>query len=165
MEMLKITSLRPGANPNNPQAPNAVNYDEAKANPYPILPDPLTLKNGKKVTSAKMWWNQRRPEIVEDFDREVYGRVPKNVPKVKWEVTNTTKEMKFDLPGGKRRQIQSEANRQWAALTADDLRSFDGKRDNLVNLLENRYGFAKRRAEREAEWFFSQFEDRLRQAT
>jgi hypothetical protein len=98
MEMMKITSLRPGANPNNPQAPNAVNYDEAKANPYPNLPDPLILKNGKKVTSAKVWWNQRRPEIVEDFDREVYGRVPKNVPKVNWEVTNTTKETKFDLP-------------------------------------------------------------------
>src|SRR5215468_7518789 len=98
LEALKITSLRPGANPNNPQAPNAVNYDEAKANPYPKLPDLLVLKNGKKVTSAKVWWNQRRPEIVEDFDREVYGRVPKNVPKVTWEVTNTTKETKFDLP-------------------------------------------------------------------
>ena len=36
-----------------------------------------------------MWWNQRRPEIVEDFDREVLGRVPKNVPKVTWEVTKT----------------------------------------------------------------------------
>ncbi len=82
---------------NNPQAPNAVNYDESKANPYPSLPDPLLLKNGKKVTSAKMWWNQRRPEIVEDFDREVYGRVPKNIPNVKWEVTNTTKETKFEI--------------------------------------------------------------------
>jgi len=98
MGLLKITSLRPGANPNNPQAPNAVNYDESKANPYPNLPDPLVLKNGKKVTSAKMWWNQRRPEIVEDFDREVYGRVPKNVPRVKWEVTDTTKETKFGIP-------------------------------------------------------------------
>jgi hypothetical protein len=47
LEALKITSLRPGANPNNPQAPNAVNYDESKANPYPKLPDPLVLKNGK----------------------------------------------------------------------------------------------------------------------
>src|SRR5262245_7567800 len=65
LEALKITSLRPGANPNNPQAPNAVNYDESKANPYPKLPDPLVLKNGKKVTSAKMW-RQRRPEIFED---------------------------------------------------------------------------------------------------
>jgi hypothetical protein len=97
LEQLKITSLRPGANPNDPKAPNAVNYDESKANPYPKLPDPLVLKNGKKVTSAKTWWNQRRPEIVEDFDREVYGRVPKNVPKVNWEVT-TTKETKFDIP-------------------------------------------------------------------
>ena len=35
MEQLKIASLRPGANPNDPKAPNAVNYDESKANPYP----------------------------------------------------------------------------------------------------------------------------------
>jgi hypothetical protein len=96
LEALKITSLRPGASPNL-QAPNAANYDESKANPYPKLPDPLVLKNGKKVTSAKMWRQQRRPEIVEDFDREVYGRVPKNVPKAHWEVT-TTNETKFDIP-------------------------------------------------------------------
>src|SRR5215470_2526657 len=98
LEQLKITSLRPGANPNDPKAPNAVNYDESKANPYPKLPDPLALKNGKKVTSAKMWWQQRRPEIVEDFDREVYGRVPKNVPKVNWEVTNTVKDKVGQYP-------------------------------------------------------------------
>jgi hypothetical protein len=97
LETLKITALRPGANPNNPQAPNAVNYDESKANPYPKLPDPLTLKNGRKVTSAKMWAERRRPEIIEDFDREIYGRVPKNAPKVTWEVT-TTNETKFDIP-------------------------------------------------------------------
>ncbi len=98
MEQLKITTLRPGANPNDPKAVNAVNYDEAKANPWPKLPDPLVLKNGKKVTSAKVWWNQRRAEIIEDFDREVYGRVPQNVPKVKWEVVSTSNEIKFDVP-------------------------------------------------------------------
>jgi hypothetical protein len=49
------------------------------------------LNNGKKVTTAEVWWKQRRPEIVEAFDREVYGRVPKNVPKVKWEVKSTEK--------------------------------------------------------------------------
>ncbi len=98
MAQLKIASLRPGANPNDPKAPNAVNYDESKANPYPNLPDSLVLKNGKKVASAKVWWNQRRPEIIEDFDREVYGRVPKTVPKVKWEVVSTTNETKFDVP-------------------------------------------------------------------
>jgi hypothetical protein len=93
MDVLHITALREGANGSNPDAPNAANYDEAKANPYPNLPDPLTLKNAGKVTTAQMWWNQRRPEIVEDFDREVYGRIPKVTPKVNWEVKSKTTEM------------------------------------------------------------------------
>ncbi len=88
MGQLGIKALRPGPS-GNESAPNHANYDEATANPYPNLPDVLTLKNGKKVTSPTMWWDQRRPEIVEDFDREVLGRVPKNVPKVTWEVTKT----------------------------------------------------------------------------
>ncbi|HEX7569992.1 MAG TPA: acetylxylan esterase, partial [Verrucomicrobiae bacterium] len=81
----------PGAEGMNRQAPNWQNTDEAKANPFPNLPDPLTLKNGEKVTTPEMWWKQRRPEIVENFDREVYGRVPANVPKVAWKITSTTK--------------------------------------------------------------------------
>jgi hypothetical protein len=89
--------LRGGANGSNPQAPNYANYDESKANPYPQLPDPLVMKNGKKVTTAKMWWDQRRPEIVEDFDREIYGRMPKAVPGVKWEVVKTTQETNGDV--------------------------------------------------------------------
>src|SRR5215469_5700204 len=89
MGQLGIHKLRPGPS-GNESAPNHANYDEATANPFPDLPDALTLKNGKKVTSAEMWWKQRRPEIVEDFDREVLGRVPKETPKVKWEVTSTT---------------------------------------------------------------------------
>jgi hypothetical protein len=97
MDLLHITSLRRGAD-GDPKSANAANYDESKANPYPKLPDPLLLKNGKKVTTAKMWWNQRRPEIVEDFDREVYGRVPKSAPKVNWEVVSTTKEMNGEVP-------------------------------------------------------------------
>jgi len=80
LDLLHIASLRP---PVNARQIGSANYDESKANPYPALPDPLVMKNGKKVTTAKMWREQRQPEIVEDFDREVYGRVPKNVPKVK----------------------------------------------------------------------------------
>lgn len=98
MDLLHITFLRPGANGNNPQAPNAANYDESKANPYPNLPNPLVLKSGKKVTSAKIWWDRRRDEIVEDFDREIYGRVPRITPRVKWEVISTTREVKYDAP-------------------------------------------------------------------
>src|SRR5215210_6500726 len=89
LDQLQISSTRPGPS-GNPQAPNAANSDEAEASPYTSLPDPLVRKNGKKVTTAKMWWSQRRPEIVEDFDREIYGRVPTNTPKVNWEVTSTT---------------------------------------------------------------------------
>jgi hypothetical protein len=63
--------------------------DEATANPYKeTMPELMTFKDGTKVTSADQW-PKRRAEIIEDFEREVYGRVPKNVPKVKWEVTST----------------------------------------------------------------------------
>ena len=41
---------------------------------------------------------EQQPEIVEDFDREVYGWVPKNIPKVKWEVVSTTNEMNGSYP-------------------------------------------------------------------
>jgi len=88
MQQLGIRRLRPGPSGNN-NAPNPANYDEAKANPFPVLPDVLTLKNGTRVTTPEMWWNERRPEIVEDFEREILGRVPRNAPKVTWEVVNT----------------------------------------------------------------------------
>jgi hypothetical protein len=88
MKQLGVTKLRPGPS-GTPTAPNYANTDEAKANPFPNLPEVLTLKNGTKVTTSAMWWNQRRPEILEEFDREVLGRVPRNVPKVTWTVTNT----------------------------------------------------------------------------
>src|SRR5579864_9378457 len=58
MDMLHITSLRRGAD-GDPIAANAANYGVTKANPNPILPDPLLLKNGKKVTSAQMWLDER----------------------------------------------------------------------------------------------------------
>ena len=87
MEQLGIKALRPGPS-GNESAPNHANYDAALANPYPDLPDVLTLKNGTKVTTPALW-NQRRREIVEDFEREVLGRVPVNVPKVNWEVVKT----------------------------------------------------------------------------
>jgi hypothetical protein len=89
LELLKITSTRPGPS-GTPTAPNAANTDESKATQYTSVPDPLIFNDGKPVKTEKEWWQKRRPEIVELFDREIYGRVPKNVPKVKWEVVKTT---------------------------------------------------------------------------
>jgi hypothetical protein len=118
MDLLKIKELRPGPS-GNPKAPNAANLDESKANPYPNLPDPLALKNGQKVTTAEAWWKQRRPEIVEDFDREIYGRVPKDTPKVKWEVTETTKEMNGDVPVVVKKLIGHVDNSTYPLITVD----------------------------------------------
>jgi hypothetical protein len=85
MDLLKISAIPPGAVSSSPAT-----YDEAMANPYPNLPDPLILKNGQKVTSAATWRNRRRAELLEDFQREIYGRTPKQTPKVTWEVVRTT---------------------------------------------------------------------------
>lgn len=97
MDLLHITSIRRGAD-GDPKSPNAANYDESKAGSLENLPDPLKLNNGKPVTSPSMWWDQRRPEIVELFDREIVGRVPKNVPKVNWEVLSASNEKNGDFP-------------------------------------------------------------------
>ena len=119
MELLGIKEIRRGANGNNPKADNAANYDESKANPYPDLPDPLTLQNGKKVTSAEMWWKERRPEIVEDFNREVYGRVPKDTPKVKWEVTSTEKHTVGEIPAITKRLVGRVDNSSYTPITVE----------------------------------------------
>jgi hypothetical protein len=93
MKELKISAIPPGAVGSSPAT-----YIEADANPYPDLPDPLTLKNGRKVATAAVWKNQRRAEVLEDFQREIYGRTPKNVPKVTWKIISTLNETEGDVP-------------------------------------------------------------------
>jgi hypothetical protein len=92
MDKLGIKSLRPGRNGMNKDHPNYANYDETKANPYPKLPDPLVTLAGLPVATADDWWKVRRPELIELFDREIYGRMPKETPKVTWEVLSTADE-------------------------------------------------------------------------
>jgi hypothetical protein len=94
---LGIVHLRPGKN-GNENAPNAANYDENNANPCPVLPEILQLNNGKKATSPDMWWKERRPEIVEEFEKEVYGRLPHNIPSVNWKVKIVDKEFVNRIP-------------------------------------------------------------------
>src|SRR5438874_6688209 len=87
LDQLKIpaSAMRPGPNGMNRNAPNYQNTDEAKANPWPQLPEMMVTKSRQPVTTPELWWKVRRPEIVEYFDAEVYGRVPRDVPKVTWE--------------------------------------------------------------------------------
>ncbi len=119
LQLLNIDSLRPGRNGMDPNAPNYANYDESKANPYPVLPDPLVLQNGQRVTTAEMWWQLRRPEIVEDFDREIYGRVPDDTPRVIWEVVSTTSDTNGGIPIITKKLIGHVDNSSYPAITVD----------------------------------------------
>jgi len=118
MEQLGIRSLRSGPS-GNEQAPNHANYDEALANPFPNLPEVLTLANGRKVTTADAWWKQRRPEIVEDFEREVLGRVPKSVPTITWTVAATTETTIGTHPVLGRQLVGHADNSAYPAINVD----------------------------------------------
>lgn len=102
MAQLGITALRPGPS-GDPSAPDHANTDEAKANPYPDWPDALTFPDGSKVATPQQWWTRRRPQIVAAFEREAYGRVPADAPKVTWREAASEKE--FWLSGGAFRAV------------------------------------------------------------
>ncbi len=118
LEQLHIDSTRPGPS-GNPQAPNAANTDESKATPYTSLPNPLILNNGQLVTTAKIWWEKRRPELVEYFDREIYGRVPDNVPKVNWELVSTSYDTSNHVPAITRKLIGHVDNSSYPSITVN----------------------------------------------
>ncbi|MBN1558744.1 acetylxylan esterase [candidate division KSB1 bacterium] len=117
MQTLGITELRPGPS-GNPEAPNAANRDEAKATPYTSLPDPLTFKDGTPVKTAAQW-QQRKGEIFEDFDREVYGRVPEKTPAVTWEVVDEKDTLNGDYPITRKQLVGHVDNSDYPDITVD----------------------------------------------
>jgi Tol biopolymer transport system component len=95
--LLHVSALRRGPD-GDPASPHAANFDESKVAPYPHIPDPLLLNNGARVRSSDVWWNERRPQIVELFDEQIYGRVPEGAPSVSWQVQRTLRGTIGDLP-------------------------------------------------------------------
>jgi hypothetical protein len=89
LDVLGIGQMKPGVGAFDIGKPCNANYDEALANPYPTLPDALTTRAGKKVTTASQWQHERRPELAELLQSQVYGFVPDDVPAVTWKVTRT----------------------------------------------------------------------------
>ena len=116
LELLKIEKLRPGPS-GDPKNPNAANSDEAKVTPY-TLPDALTLKSGKKV-SSKRDWESRRKELFEGFDCELYGRTPKKTPKVTWEVTEMLKEKKGEIAVITKKLVGHVDNKEFPSIKVD----------------------------------------------
>lgn len=118
LKELGISSLRPGVDGMNPKAANFANTDEAKANPYPQLPDALTFKDGKPVKNARDW-KRRRAEIAEDLDREIYGRTPKHLPKVTWQIQSTDSEAVGDVNVVTKRLIGHVDNSAYPRVNVD----------------------------------------------
>jgi peptidoglycan/xylan/chitin deacetylase (PgdA/CDA1 family) len=118
LALLHIASLRQGP-AGDPKSSNAANFDESKISGNLVLPDPLLLNNGTKVTSEAIWWKQRRPEIVEEFDREIYGRVPKKTPDVHWITTSTTSEEIAGMPVVTKHLVGHVANSSYPLINVD----------------------------------------------
>jgi hypothetical protein len=70
--------------------PAGTNYDESRVGSY-TLPDPLVMSTGGRVTSARMWSEKRRPEILRLFETHVYGRTPAQRPKTSAELHSIDK--------------------------------------------------------------------------
>lgn len=64
-------------------------FDESMVPDY-VLPDPLTLANGRSVSTAETWREVRRPEILALFESQVYGRTPRRRVPTAFQVTNET---------------------------------------------------------------------------
>ncbi|RYG25740.1 hypothetical protein EON82_06010 [bacterium] len=119
MKKLGVSKLRRGPDPDAPS-----NRDESLANPYKdTIPDALTMKDGTKVTTPGQW-AKRRKEIAEDFEREVYGRVPKNAPKVTWEVTGISAGEAGGIPTITKTLVGHVDNRMYPKVKVDIQASF-----------------------------------------
>lgn len=114
MKQLGLRTVRPGPNPNNQST-----FDEAIANPYKdSMPDLMKLNDGKRVVTPAQW-SRRRAELVELFDREVYGRVPKKTPKIVWEVTGITPGESGGIPTVTKTLIGHVDNRTYPKVRVD----------------------------------------------
>ena len=118
MKQLGIKKLRPGPS-GNESDPNHANYDESLANPCPQLPDILTTDKGKKVTTPDTWWKQRRPELIDAFEKEVYGKLPAKTPSVQWTVKVTDREMVGRIPVIAKQLTGHADNSDYPLITVD----------------------------------------------
>ena len=89
-----------------------VNYDESKVAAY-TLPDLLQANNGDKIVSSTQWERQRRPELLELFSSQMYGRTPEDKIDVTYEIVSenrnamdgkaTSKQVRFIFSNGKKK--------------------------------------------------------------
>jgi len=64
--------------------------------------------------------------------------------------------MNKEILKGKWNQIKGEVKVQWGKLTDDEVDQIDGDYDKMVGMLQEKYGYEREQAEKEAERFFEQ---------
>lgn len=57
--------------------------------------------------------------------------------------------MNWDQIAGNWKKLSGSAREQWGKLTDDDMQIVKGNREQLIGMLQERYGYAKEKAERE----------------
>lgn len=67
--------------------------------------------------------------------------------------------MNSDVLQGKWKQLRGEVQKQWGKLTDDELDQIQGQRDKMIGKLQEKYGWAKDRAERELDDFLSEYDE------
>jgi uncharacterized protein YjbJ (UPF0337 family) len=74
-------------------------------------------------------------------------------------VPERTKEaqMNWDQVAGQWKQMKGKAKVKWGKLTDDEIDVIEGKRDQLVGKLQERYGIKKDMAEKEVDDWVKQF--------
>jgi hypothetical protein len=97
LRLLHIAALRKGPD-GDPTSLNAANFDEGKVDSNLRLPDPLLLRDGRRITTREAWWKYRRPQIFAAFDAQIFGRVPRQVPAVSWRVAPEIRESVGTIP-------------------------------------------------------------------
>ena len=65
------------------------NFDESKVPDY-TLPDPLACSDGTRVSDATAWYEKRRPEILQLFTEQVYGKAPGRTQNVRYSTTDSS---------------------------------------------------------------------------
>lgn len=66
--------------------------------------------------------------------------------------------MNRDIIKGKWNQLKGEVKVQWGKLTDDELDEINGNYDKVVGKLQEKYGYDRDRAEKEADDFFIRHE-------
>ena len=72
--------------------------------------------------------------------------------------------MNRDIFEGKWKEMRGQVKEWWGELTDDELEQTGGKADQLVGLLQQKYGYTRERAEEEFNRRLSQAKDAVKKA-